>query len=75
MVVDSPVDEDVDSELMPEDAEVESDETLLFVVDRPVDNEPTPLWAVLMPEDAEAESEPTLLLVDDSPVDSEPTPL
>ncbi len=60
---------------MPEDAEVESEPTLLFVVDRPVDKEPTPLWAVLMPEDAEAESEPTLLLVDDSPVDSEPTPL
>jgi hypothetical protein len=44
-VVDSPVDEDVDSELMPDEAEVESEETLLFVVDRP--------------EDAEVESEPT----------------
>ena len=44
-VVDSPVDEDVDSELMPDDAEVESEETLLFVVDSP--------------EDAEVESEPT----------------
>ncbi len=44
-VVDSPVDEDVDSELMPDEAEVESEETLLFVVDRPedadVDREPT----------------------------------
>jgi hypothetical protein len=27
----------------PLEAEVESEETLLFVVDRPVDNEPTPL--------------------------------
>ncbi len=45
LVVDSPVDEDVDSELMPDDAEVESEETLLLVVDRPedaeVDREPT----------------------------------
>ncbi len=45
MVVDRPVDEDVDSELMPDEAEVESDETLLFVVDRP--------------EDAEVDSDPT----------------
>ncbi len=66
MVVESPV-----------DAEVESEETLLFVVDRPVDNEPTPLWAVLMPDDAEVESDETLLFVVESPedadVDSEPT--
>jgi hypothetical protein len=43
-VVDNPVDEDVDSELMPDDAEVESEPTLLLVVDRPdeadVDREP-----------------------------------
>ena len=45
MVVDRPVDDDVESELMPDEAEVESEETLLFVVDRP--------------EDAEVESEPT----------------
>ena len=45
MVVDRPVDEDVDSELMPDEAEVESDETLLFVVESP--------------DDAEVESEPT----------------
>ncbi len=43
-VVDSPVDEDVDSELMPVDAEVESEETLLLVVERP--------------DDAEVDSEP-----------------
>jgi hypothetical protein len=29
--------------LMPLEADVERDETLLFVVDRPVDSEPTPL--------------------------------
>jgi hypothetical protein len=29
--------------LMPLEAEVESEETLLLVVDRPVDSEPTPL--------------------------------
>jgi len=45
LVVDRPVDEDVESELMPDEAEVESDETLLFVVDRP--------------EDAEVDSDPT----------------
>jgi len=31
------VDEDVDSALMPDDAEVEREETLLLVVDRPDD--------------------------------------
>ena len=44
-VVERPVDEEVESELMPDDAEVESEETLLLVVDRP--------------DDAEVESEPT----------------
>jgi len=44
-VVDRPLDEDVESELMPDDAEVESEETLLLVVERP--------------EDAEVDSEPT----------------
>jgi hypothetical protein len=29
--------------LIPDDAEAESDVTLLLVVDRPVDSEPTPL--------------------------------
>jgi hypothetical protein len=37
LVVDRPDDAEVESELMPEDAEVEREETLLFVVDRPVD--------------------------------------
>ncbi len=45
MVVERPDDEDVDSELMPEDAEVESEETLLLVVESP--------------EDADVDSEPT----------------
>ena len=39
MVVERPVDEDVDSELIPDEAEVEREETLLLVVDRPVDAE------------------------------------
>ncbi len=53
------MDADVDSELtalafvlIPEDAEVESDETLLLVVDSPVESE-------LIPLDAEVESDPT----------------
>jgi hypothetical protein len=44
-VVDRPVDEDVDSELIPDEAEVEREETLLLVVDRPdeaeVERDPT----------------------------------
>jgi len=43
--------------LIPLEAEVESEPTLLLVVDRPVD--------------ADVDSEPTLLLVEDSPVESE----
>ncbi len=37
MVVERPVDEDVDSELIPDEADVEREETLLLVVDRPDD--------------------------------------
>jgi hypothetical protein len=44
-VVDRPVDADVESELRPDEAEVESEETLLFVVERP--------------DDADVEREPT----------------
>jgi hypothetical protein len=36
-VVDRPAEADVESELMPDEAEVEREETLLFVVDRPDD--------------------------------------
>ncbi len=56
MVVDRPVDEDVDSELMPDEADVEREETLLLVVDRPVDAE---VDSELIPLDADVESEPT----------------
>ncbi|WP_241991588.1 hypothetical protein [Paraburkholderia sp. RAU2J] len=61
-----------------------SDDTLLFVVDRPVDREPTPLATVdkpvevdalseESPVDAEVERLETPVLSDDTPVDSEPT--
>ena len=56
MVVDRPVDDDVDSELIPVDAEVESEETLLLVVERPDEAE---VESELMPEDADVESDPT----------------
>jgi len=46
---------------MPDEADVESDPTLLFVVDRPLDDD--------------VESEVTLLLVEDRPVETELTPL
>jgi hypothetical protein len=62
LVEERPDDAEVDRELMPLEVEVESEETLLFVVERP--------------EDAEVESEETLLFVvdrpDDAEVDSEP---
>jgi len=86
-----PVDRDaipVDKEEMPVDAEVDSDVTLPFVVDKPVDSEPTfetpvespvdseliPLFAVLRPLEVEVDNEETLLLVDDNPVDNELRP-
>ena len=59
---------------MPVEVEVESEVTLLLVVDRPVDNELTPDWAVLIPVEAEADSDETLLFVVESPVESELTP-
>jgi hypothetical protein len=62
---------------MPLEADVERDETLLLVVERPVDSEVTPLALVLMPLEAEVESDETLLFVVDRPedaeVDSDPT--
>ncbi len=61
--------------LTPDDAEVESENTLLFVEDRPVDTDARLLCAVLTPLDAEVDSDVTLLLVDDKPLESEPTPL
>ena len=63
--------------LTPDDAEVEREETLLLVLDRPVESEVTPLAFALMPLEAEVESDETLLLVvdrpDDAEVESEPT--
>jgi hypothetical protein len=47
--------------LIPLEAEVESEVTLLLVVDRPLD--------------ADVDSEVTLLLVEERPVESELTPL
>jgi hypothetical protein len=45
--------------------------TLLLTLERPVDSDVTPLWALLIPVDAEVESEPTLLCVVLMPVDAE----
>jgi pilus assembly protein FimV len=60
---------------MPVEAEVDSVETLVLVVSKPVDSELTPLCAVLMPVEAEVDSVVTLVLVVFKPVDSELTPL
>ncbi len=49
--------------------------TALFVDDRPLESDVTPLWAALSPVDVEVESEVTLLLVEERPVDREVTPL
>ncbi|WP_198364340.1 hypothetical protein, partial [Burkholderia ubonensis] len=65
---------------------VESEATVLFVVDSPVDSDVMPvevdvesdtieLVADEMPVDAEVDSDVTVLLVVDKPVDSELTPL
>jgi hypothetical protein len=62
LVVDRPLDADVEREL-----------TLLLVDESPVESEPTLLALVLMPDEAEVESDPTLLLVDESPVETDPT--
>jgi hypothetical protein len=45
--------------LIPVEVDVESDETLLFVVDRPVDSEVTPDCAVLIPVDVDVDSDVT----------------
>ncbi len=62
---------------MPLEAEVEREETLLLVVERPEDSELTPLCAVLIPLEADVESDETLLFVverpDDADVDRDPT--
>ncbi len=51
------------AELIPEDAEVDREPTVLFVVERPeeadVESEDTPLAAALIPLDAEVDRDPT----------------
>ncbi|WP_279592887.1 hypothetical protein, partial [Burkholderia pseudomallei] len=56
------------AELMPDEADVESEVNELFVLLRPVESEP-------MPVEVDVDNEATVLLVVDSPVDSELTPL
>ena len=87
-----PVDKEempVDSEAIPLEVEVDSELTLLLVVDKPVDSEPRfevvlerPVDSELMllvlvdrPLEVEVDSELTLLLVVLRPVDSEPRPV
>ncbi|SFD35609.1 hypothetical protein SAMN04515619_1446 [Collimonas sp. OK412] len=88
----NPVDRDampVDKEVIPVEVEVDSEPTLLVVLDRPVDREPMfevvlerPVDSELMllvlvdrAVEVEVDSEPTLLLVVLRPVDSEPIPV
>ncbi|MBF3384738.1 hypothetical protein ISF34_30820, partial [Burkholderia pseudomallei] len=65
---------------------LDSEATLLLVVDRPLESEPIPvevevdseaieLVAELRPVEVDVDSEATVLLVVDSPVDNELTPL
>ncbi|KWZ31862.1 hypothetical protein WS64_26825 [Burkholderia anthina] len=61
--------------LIPVDADVDSDVTELFIALKPVDNDVTPLCAVLIPVDADVDSDVTELLVELRPVDNEVTPL
>jgi hypothetical protein len=87
-----PVDKEempVDKEAIPVELDVDSDVTLLVVVDKPVDRELTfdalldrPVDSELMllvlldkPLEVEVDSEFTLLLVELKPVDSEPSPV
>ncbi|MEX3910167.1 hypothetical protein AB4Y33_43515, partial [Paraburkholderia sp. BR14319] len=61
----------VETDAMPVDEEVDSDATLLLVVDRPVESELTPVDSELPVVEADVESEDTELLALDKPVDSE----
>ncbi|MET3552928.1 hypothetical protein ABIC50_002852 [Burkholderia sp. 567] len=58
----------VDRELTAVDAEVDSDATLLFVVERPVLSELTPVLKLDIPVDVEVDSESRLLSVVERPV-------
>jgi len=84
LVVESPLDADVESEprllafvLMPDEADDDREPTPLFVEDSPVEREVSLLCAVLRPVEADVESEPTLLafvlMPDEADDDSEPT--
>ncbi|MDY7820631.1 hypothetical protein, partial [Burkholderia pseudomallei] len=57
--------------LMPDEADVDSEVSELFVLLRPLDSDATLLLVVDRPLDSEA----TLLLVVDRPVESEPIPV
>ncbi|WP_275424126.1 hypothetical protein, partial [Burkholderia pseudomallei] len=61
----------VDNEPIPVDVELDNDATVLFVVDKPVDNEPMLLLALERPVDVDVDSDATALLAEDSPVDVE----
>ncbi|KWA71688.1 hypothetical protein WL30_14120 [Burkholderia ubonensis] len=56
----------MDSELAVVEADVDSDATLLFVVDRPVDSELTPVDSELMPVEVEVDRLLTAWLVANS---------
>ncbi|KWH51740.1 MULTISPECIES: hypothetical protein [Burkholderia] len=57
--------------LIPVEADVDSEVTVLLVELRLVDNEVTPLCAVLIPVEVDVDSEVTELLVELSPVESD----
>jgi hypothetical protein len=63
--------------LIPAEADVESEPTLLFVEDSPVERDVSLLCAVLRPVEAEVDSEPTklalVLMPDDADVEREST--
>jgi hypothetical protein len=46
----------------------------MLEVERPVDSDVTPDWAVEIPVEVEVESDETLLLVVERPVDNDVTP-
>ncbi|WP_308450186.1 hypothetical protein, partial [Burkholderia pseudomallei] len=71
------------AELRPVEVDVDSEATVLSVVDRPVESEPMPvdvevdseaieLFAELRPVEVDVDSEATVLSVVDRPVESEP---
>ncbi|MFP3759024.1 hypothetical protein SB751_34660, partial [Cupriavidus sp. SIMBA_020] len=63
----------VDTEAIPVEAEVDSEVTLLLVVERPVESELTPVDSELAVVEVEVDNEATLLSVVLRPVDSEAT--